>query len=105
MVEPGMHVFEALQQESLARWRGIEKLCKSSLNQDALADARPVGCDVKPAADSFAQPNRHFAARRIFALARGANVNAIGLRIRFGELLHFVIFPNPMIATAASRHD
>jgi hypothetical protein len=81
-------------------------MLKSSFNEHALANARSVRCDVKPAADTFTQPNRYFATRRGFALARGSNVNAIGERIQFGELLHFLIFPQvPMIDTAASRHD
>jgi hypothetical protein len=79
---------------------------KSSFNEHALADARSVRCDVKPPANTFTQPNRHFATRRGFALARGPNVNAIGLRIQFGELLHFLTFPQaPMIETAALRYD
>ena len=81
-------------------------MLESSFNQHALADARSVGCDVKPTADAFTQPNRHFATRRGFALARRSNVYAIDLRIQFGELLHLLIFPqDPMIDTAASRYD
>jgi hypothetical protein len=79
-------------------------MLKSSLNVHALANARSIGCDVKPPADTLTQPNRYFATRRGFALARGSNVNAV--RIKFGKLLHFLIFPQvPTIDTAASRYD
>ena len=37
----------------------------------ALADARPVGCDIKPPADIFTQPNRYFATRQILRLREG----------------------------------
>jgi hypothetical protein len=40
----------------------------------------------------FAKPNRHLATRQSFALARRSNLNAINLRIQFGELLHLT-FP------------
>ena len=81
-------------------------MLKGGFHEHALVDARPVGCDVKPIADTFAKPNCHLATRRGVALARRSKVNAIGLRIQFGELLHFLIFPqSPVIETAASRHD
>jgi hypothetical protein len=68
-------------------------MLKGGFHEHALADARPVGCDVKPIADTFAKPNSYFAARRSSALARRSKVNAISLRIQFGELLHLT-FPN-----------
>ena len=106
VVEPGVHIVEMLPHQSFDRWGGVQKMLEGSFHEHALADARSVGCDVKPTADTFTKPNRHFATRRGFALARGSNVNAIGLRIQFGELLHFPIFPQaPMIETAASRYD
>jgi hypothetical protein len=81
-------------------------MLKSSFNQHALADARAIGCDVKPTADAFTQPNRYFAARRGFTPARLTDVSTIGLRIKIGQLLHLLIFPqNPTIDTAASRYD
>jgi hypothetical protein len=81
-------------------------MLEGGFHKHALADARSVGCDVKPTADAFTEPNRHFATRRGFAFAGRSNVNAIDLRIQFGELLHLLIFPqNPMIDTAASRYD
>ena len=49
--------------------------------------------DVKSAADTFTEPNRYLATRGGFALARRSIVNAISLRIQFGELLH-LMFPN-----------
>jgi hypothetical protein len=102
----GVHIVEPLAQKSFDRWSGVQKMLEGGFNQHALADARSVGCDVKPTTDAFTQPNRHFATRGGFALARRSNVNAIDLRIQFGELLHFLIFPqNPMIDTAATRYD
>jgi hypothetical protein len=81
-------------------------MLKGGFNVHALADARPIRCDVKPSADTFTQSNRHFAACRGFTLAQGPDVNASGLRIQFGELLHFLLFPQvPMIETAASQYD
>ena len=62
----------------------VEKMCKSSLNKHALADTRLVGCNIEPTTDRLTQPNRYFASRRRFALARGTSVNAICLRIPVG---------------------
>jgi len=60
----------------------------------------------KPTADAFTQTNRHFATRSGFAVARRSNVNAIDLRIQFGELLHVSDVPQcPTIETAASRYN
>ena len=106
VVEPGVHIVETLPQQSFDRWGGVQKMLKGGFHKHALADARSVGCDVKPTADTFTKPNRYFAARRGFALARRSNVNAIGLRIQIGQLLHFLIIPqDPTIETAASRYD
>jgi hypothetical protein len=100
-----VHIVKTLAQQSFGRWGGCKKILKSGFHEHALADARPVGCDVKPTTDTFAKPNRYLATRRSIALARRSNVNAISLRIQFGELLH-LIFPNaPRIETAASRYD
>ena len=93
VVEPGVHIVEMLPHQSFDGWGGVQKMLEGGFHKHALADARSVGCDVKPTADAFTQPNRHFATRRGFALARRSNVNAIDLRIQFGELLHFLIFP------------
>jgi hypothetical protein len=89
----GVHIVETFAQKGFDRWGGVQKMLESSFNQHALADARSVGCDVKPTADAFTQPNRHFATRRGFAPARRSNVNAIDLRVQFGELLHLLISP------------
>jgi hypothetical protein len=81
-------------------------MLESSLNKHALADTRSVRCAVKPTADAFTQTNRHFATRSGFAVARRSNVNAIDLRIQFGELLHVSDVPQcPTIETAASRYN
>ena len=106
VVEPGVHIVEMLAQQIFDRWSGVQKMLESSLNKHALADARSVGCDVKPTADAFTQTNRHFATRSGFAVARRSNVNAIDLRIQFGELLHVSDIPQcPTIETAASRYN
>ena len=100
VIKPGVQTVEMLAQQSFDRRSGVQKMLKSSFNEHALADARPVRCDVKPPADTLTQPNRYFATHRGFALARRSNVNAIGLRIQFGELLHFLTFPQaPIIET------
>jgi hypothetical protein len=93
-VEPGVHIVKTLAQQSFDRRGGCKKLLKGRFHEHALADARSVGCDVKPATDSFAKPNRYLATRRDFALGRRSNLNAISLRIQFGELLHLLAFPN-----------
>jgi hypothetical protein len=106
VVKPGVQTVEMLAQQSFDRWGGVQKMLKSSLNKHALADARSVGCDVKPTADTFIQTNRHFSTRRGFAVARRSNVNAIDFRIQFGELLHISDVPQcPTIESAASRHN
>ena len=106
VVEPGVHIVEMLPHQSFDGWGGVQKMLESSFNQHALADARSIGCDVKPTADAFTQPNRHFAACRGFAPARLTDVSAIGLRIKIGQLLHLLTIPqNPTIDTAASRYD
>jgi hypothetical protein len=88
VVEPGVHIVETLPHQSFDGWGGVQKMLKSSFNQHALADARTVGCDVKPTADAFTQPNRYFAACRGFPPARLTDVSTIGLRIKIGQLLH-----------------
>jgi hypothetical protein len=93
VVEPGVHTFKTLTQQSIDRWGGAQKMLKGGFHEHALADARSVGCGVKPTADAFTKPNRYFAARGGFAPARRSNVNAIGLRIQSGLLLHLLIFP------------
>jgi hypothetical protein len=81
-------------------------MLEGGFHKHALADARSVGCDVKPTADALTKPNRHFTACRGLALARGSEVNAIGIRIQIGQLLHFPTIPkSPTIETAASRYD
>jgi hypothetical protein len=81
VVEPRTHVVETLVQQSFDRWGGVQKMLKSGFHEHALANARSVCCDVKPTADTFAKPNRHFATRRGFALAGRSHFNAIGLRL------------------------
>jgi hypothetical protein len=93
VVESGVHTFKTLTQQSVDRWGGAQKMLKGGFHEHALADARSVGCDVKPTADAFTKPNRYFAARGSFALARRSNVNAIGWRIQSGLLLHGLISP------------
>ena len=68
-------------------------MLKGGFHERALADARPVGCDVKPTADTFTKANRYLATCGGFALARQSSINAIGLRIQISQLLHFLIFP------------
>ena len=92
-VEPGVHIIETLAQQSFDRWCGCKKILKGGFHEHALADARSVGRDVEPIADTLAKPNRHLATRRGFALARRSNVNAIGLPIQLGELLHLLTSP------------
>jgi hypothetical protein len=106
VVEPGVHIVETLPHQSFDGWGGVQKMLEGGFHKHALADARSVGCDVKPTADALTKPNRHFAACRGLALARGSEVNAIGIRIQIGQLLHFPTIPkSPTIETAASRYD
>src|SRR3954453_10606547 len=84
LTESRTHVFDVFEQQSFARWKRVEKLCNSSLNKHALADTRLIGCNIEPTTDRLTQPNRYFAPRRRFALARGTTVNAICLRIHVG---------------------
>jgi hypothetical protein len=93
MVEPGVHMVELFAHHSFDRWGRVHELLKRSLNKHALADARSIRCDVKPTADAFTQPNRHLATRHGFAPSRRLNVNAIGLPVQFGQLLHGFIIP------------
>ncbi len=93
-VESGVHIVKTLAQQSFDRRCGCKKILKGGFHEHALADARSVGCDVEPTADTFAKPNSYFATNGGFTLARGSNVNAISLRIQFGELLHLLTFPN-----------
>jgi hypothetical protein len=105
-VEPTVHIVETLAHQSFDGWGGVQKMLKGGFDKHALADARSVGCDVKPTADGLTKPNRHFAACRGLALARGSEVNAIGIRIQIGQLLHLPTIPkSPTIETAASRYD
>src|ERR1700722_10597494 len=53
VVEPGVHIVETFAQQRFDRWDGVQKMLKSSFNEHALADARPVRCDVKPTADAL----------------------------------------------------
>jgi hypothetical protein len=92
-VEPGVHIIETLAQQSFDRWGGCKKILKGGFHEHALADARSLGCDVEPTADTFAKPNSYFATSGSFALSRRSSVNAIGSRIQIGQLLHFMIFP------------
>ncbi|SHN84381.1 hypothetical protein SAMN05444170_5877 [Bradyrhizobium erythrophlei] len=69
VVKLGMQTVEMLAQQSFDRWGGVQKMLKSSLNKHALADARSVGCDVKPTVDTFTQTNRHFATHSGSAVA------------------------------------
>ena len=104
VVESGVYAVETLAQQSLDRWRGVQKKLKSSFNEHALANTRSVACNVEPTADTLTQPNRHFSTLRGFSSALWSNVNEIGLRL--GYLLHFLIVPqDPTIEAAASRHD
>jgi hypothetical protein len=94
-VEPGVYIVETLAQQSFDRWSRCKKMLESSFNEHALADTRSVGCDVKATADTFAKPNSYFATHGGFALSWRSRVNAIGLRIQLGELLHLLRFPKP----------
>ncbi|HMI13018.1 MAG TPA: hypothetical protein VK567_15765 [Bradyrhizobium sp.] len=106
VVEPGVHIVETLPHQSFDGWAGLQKMLEGGFHKHALADARSVGCDVKPTADALTKPNRHFTACRGLALARGSEVNAIGIRIQIGQLLHFPTIPKSLtIETAASRYD
>jgi hypothetical protein len=87
-IESGVHIVKAPAQQTLGRRRGLKKLPESRFHEHALADARPVCCDVKPAIDIFAKPNCDLATRGGFALARRSNIDTISSRIQFGELLH-----------------
>lgn len=104
VVESGMYVVETFVQQSFGGWLGVQKMLKSSFNKYALAGTWSLACNVEPTADGFTQPNRYFAALRGFSLTLWSNFKAVGLRR--GGLLHFLIVPqDPMIETAASRHD
>jgi hypothetical protein len=93
VVESGVHMVELLAQYNFDRWDRVHKLLESSLNKHALADARSIRCDIKPTANALAQSNRHLATRHGFTSSRRLNVNAIGLPVQFGQLLHALIFP------------
>jgi hypothetical protein len=81
-------------------------MLEGGFHKHALADARSIGRDVKPTVDALTKPNRHFAAYRGLAFARGSEVNVIGIRVQIGPLLHFPTIPkSPTIETAASRYD
>jgi len=106
VIEPRVHILQALPHQSFDGWRGVQKMLEGGFHKHALANARSVGCDVKPTADALTKPNRHFAACRGLALARGSEVNAIGIRIQIDQLLHFPTIPKSLtIQTAASRYD
>jgi hypothetical protein len=106
VVEPGVHIVETLPHQSFDGWGGLQKMLEGGFHKHALADARSVGCDVKPTADALTKPNRHFAACRGFAFARRSNVPSTGLHIQIGQLLHFPTIPKSLtIQTAASRYD
>ncbi len=62
-VEPGVHIVKTLAQQSFDRWCGCKKILKGGFHEHALADARSVGRDVEPTADTFAKSNRHLATR------------------------------------------
>jgi len=91
VVESGVYAVETLAQQSFDRWRGLQKMLKSSFNKHALADTRSVACNLESTADTLTQPNGDFATLRGFSAARGSNFKAIGLRL--GYLLHFLIVP------------
>ena len=91
VVQSGMYAVETLEEKSLDRWRGVQKMLKSGFNEHALADTRSVACDVEPTADTLTQPHRYFATLRDFSPALWSNFKAIGLRLRY--LLHFLISP------------
>jgi len=88
-IEPGVHIVKTPTQPSFDRGTRLEKLLKSRFHEHTFSDAWPVRCDVKPTTDTLAQPNRHLPARGSFALASGSDVNAVRLRIKSGELLHW----------------
>jgi hypothetical protein len=90
-VESGVYAVETFAQQRFDRWRGVQKMLKSSFNEHALANTRSVACDVEPTADTLTQPNRYFATFRDFSSALWSNVNEIGLRL--GQLLHVLIIP------------
>src|SRR5215831_7054334 len=81
VVESGVYAVETLAQQSFDRWRGVQKMLKSSFDEHALANTRSVACDVEPTADTLTQPNRYFATLRDFSSALWSNVNEIGLRL------------------------
>jgi len=104
VIESGVYAVETLAQQSFDRWRGVQKMLKSSFDEHTLANIRSVACNVEPTADTLTQANRYFATLRDFSPALWSNFKAIGLRL--GYLLHFLIVPqDPTIETAASRHD
>ena len=105
-IELCVQIVKTLAQQSLDRGCGLKKMLKGGFHEHALAEARSVGCDVKPTTDTFAKPNCHFAACRGFAPARRSDFSATNFRVQIGQLLHFLTTPKiPMIETAAPRHD
>ena len=62
VVEPGVHIVETLPHQSFNGWGGVQKMLEGGFHKHALADARSIGCDIKPAADTLTEPNRYFAA-------------------------------------------
>ncbi|WP_024510307.1 hypothetical protein [Bradyrhizobium sp. ARR65] len=56
-IEPGVHIVKTLAQQSLDRGDGLKKTLEGGFHEHTLADARSIGCEVKPTTDSFTQPN------------------------------------------------
>src|SRR5260370_36031293 len=106
VVEPGVHIVETLPHQSFDGWGGLQKMLEGGFHKHALADARSVGCDVKPTADALTKPNRHFATCRGFAFARRSNGPSIGLPIKLRPLFAFPTVPKtPTCQTPAPRPD
>src|SRR6201984_983521 len=91
VVESGVYAVETLAQQSFDRWRRVQKMLKSSLHKNSLANTWSVACNVEPTADTLTQPDRYFATLRGFLPALWSNVNEIGFCL--GQLLHVLIIP------------
>ena len=93
-VKPDTHIVKMILHQIFNRWVRPQKAFKGSFHDHALADARAVGCDVKPVTECFGKPNGHLSLRQRTALAgrRHGRFDVDGLVIGFAVELHVLVF-------------